>query len=120
MSSDITRVAVYPPIGIARVGNSPEHYLAPEVPGLPAFSPGGYKDADGRVKKQVVRFRIYGFNEAGEVVREITADEAEIEWRVHVANHKAAWYQFNNALDLGAWRSPGRPATAPFPTVRSW
>lgn len=100
MSETITRVAVYPPIGVARVGNSPEYYFAPEVPGRAAVSPGGYKDRRGRVKKQVVRFRIYGLDDHGNVVKELTADDAEIEWRVHVANRKAAWYQFNNALDL--------------------
>jgi L-Lysine epsilon oxidase N-terminal/L-lysine epsilon oxidase C-terminal domain len=100
MPKPITRVAVYPPIGIARVGNSPEHYLAPEVPGHAAVSPGGYKDRRGRVKKQVVRFRVYGLDDDGHAVKELTADDAEIQWRVHVANRKAAWYQFNNALDL--------------------
>lgn len=96
----ITSVAVYPPIGIARVGNSAEYYFAPEVPGQAADAPGGYKDGTGQVKKQVVRFRIYGLDKDGNVVRELTAKDAKIEWRVHVANRKAAWYQFNNALDL--------------------
>jgi hypothetical protein len=100
MSKTITQAAIYPPLGIARVGNSPEHYFAPETPGHAAVSPGGYKDRQGRVKKQVVRFRVYGLNDKGEVVRELTAADAEIEWRVHVANRKAAWYQFTNALDL--------------------
>ena len=36
------------------------------------------------------------------LVREITASEATIQWRVHVANRKAGWYQFVNAMDLGA------------------
>lgn len=101
----ITKYAIYPAIGIARIGNAPpnspdDYYLAPEIPGQPAKVTGGYKDSQGRVKKQVACFRIYGLTEDGTVVREITADEANIEWRVHVANRKAAWYQFNNALDL--------------------
>jgi hypothetical protein len=33
----------------------------------------------------------------------VTADDAEIAWRVHLANRKAAWYQFLNAMDLGAY-----------------
>lgn len=106
----ITQVAIYPPIGIARIGNAPEAYFfAPEQPGQPALANGGYKDAQGRVKRQVARFRIYGLNQKGAVVRELTADDATIEWRVHVANHKAAWYQFNNALDL-----PGLAVPAAF------
>jgi hypothetical protein len=97
----IKTVAIYPPIGIARIGNAPEEfYFAPEIPGQPAQSENGFKDSQGRVKKQVVRFRIYGLNQEGQVVRELTGDDAEIEWRVHIANRKAVWYEFNNALDL--------------------
>ena len=97
----IVKCAIYPALGIARIGNAPEEYfLAPEIPGKPTVAEGGYKDSQGRVKKQVTRFRIYGLTEDDRVVKEITADEAEIVWRVHVANRKAAWYQFNNALDL--------------------
>ena len=104
-TGSIKKAAIYPPIGIARVGNAPpdtptDYYIAPEIPGQPAEVEGGYKDSKGRVKKQVVRFRVYGLDENDKVVKELTADDAEIEWRVHVANRKAAWYKFNNALDL--------------------
>src|SRR5471030_2043897 len=51
----IARIAVYPPMGICRVGNSGEWFLAPEVPGLPAVPDGRYKDDRQRVKKQVQR-----------------------------------------------------------------
>nr|HCQ15942.1 hypothetical protein [Cryomorphaceae bacterium] len=98
--NSITRVAIYPPLGIARVGNSKEFYLASDVPGVAPDPEGGYKDGENRVKKQVVRFRIYGFDKKGEVVKELTeTDDVSIRWRVDVANVKAAWYQFNNALD---------------------
>ena len=97
----ITKCAIYPAVGIARIGNAPDdYYLAPEMPGKPAEIKDGYKDSQGRVKKQVARFRIYGLTEDGKIVRELTADEANIKWRVHVANRKAAWYKFTNALDL--------------------
>ena len=50
MADSITRVAIYPPIGIARVGNAPtEYYIASELPGRPAQVEGGYKDEKGRV-----------------------------------------------------------------------
>jgi hypothetical protein len=104
----IVRLAVYPPLGISRVGNSDEWFLAPEVPGVPALPDGRYKDGVQRVKKQVQRFRIYAFNRAGEVIREITAAEARITWTVHVADTKAAWYGFNNPLD-NAEIAPGLP-----------
>ena len=80
----------------------------PEIPGQPAQVEGGYKDSQGRIKKQVVRFRIYGLNDNDEVIKELTADDAEITWRVHVANRKAAWYEFNNAMDLGELALPAR------------
>lgn len=96
----IQRVAIYPPVGIARIGNSSEYYFASDLPNAIEKPKGGFKDKEGKVKKQVARFRIYGFNAAGEVVKEITAIDAKIDWRVHVANVKSAWYEFNNALDL--------------------
>ena len=99
--NEISYVAIYPPIGIARIGNSPEHFLASDLPGVSEVPEDGYKDTKGRIKKEVARFRIYGFNSAGDVVKELTADEATINWRAEVANVKAAWYEFNNALDLG-------------------
>jgi hypothetical protein len=99
----IVRCAIHPAIGIARVGNSSpdDFYLAPEIPGRPADpGPSGYKTAAGEIRREAARFRVYGYDEAGEVVGEITAGDAEIVWEVHLANRKAAWYQFLNALDL--------------------
>jgi hypothetical protein len=93
---------IYPCLGVARVGNSEtEYFVGPESPGEVPRPEGGYKDGEGRVKRQAARFRIYEVNEAGEALREITADDAEITWRVHLANRKAGWYQFLNAMDLG-------------------
>ncbi|MES2727938.1 MAG: LodA/GoxA family CTQ-dependent oxidase [Bacteroidota bacterium] len=96
----IHSVAIYPPVGIARIGNSQEYFFASDIPGTVEKPAGGYKDKEGKVKKQVARFRIYAFNAAGQVIKELTAAEATIDWRVHVANVKSAWYEFNNALDL--------------------
>jgi len=96
----IVRYAIHPAIGVARVGNSPDgFFIGPQAPG--EVPPPPYKDASGAVKRQVARFRIYGFNSRGRAVREITPADADIEWRVHLANRKAAWYQFDNAMDLG-------------------
>lgn len=98
--SKIDRVSIYPPIGIARIGNSPEYFLASELPGVEPEPTNGYKDEDGRIKKQAVKFKVYAFDKAGKVLGELTNEEAKINWHVHVANVKAAWYEFNNALDL--------------------
>lgn len=105
-SKAVVRCAIHPSIGVARVGNAPadDYYLAPEVPGRAADpGPQGYKNAKGQVRKEAARFRIYGYDKKGNVVREITAadsDIAEITWEVHLANRKPAWYQFMNAMDL--------------------
>jgi hypothetical protein len=101
-NGSITRYVIYPGIGIARVGNSEnEYFVGPEAPGEVIQPEGGFKDPAGAIKRQAARFRIYGLNEAGVAVKEVTADDAEITWRVHLVNRKAGWYEFNNAMDLG-------------------
>lgn len=74
---------IFPPIGIARVGNSEQFYLAPETPGtggkgslpipvdieceavkLPvtegeAFKETDFRDGSGNMRRQAVRFRIF-------------------------------------------------------------
>ena len=97
----IVRAAIYPAIGIARVGNSQsEHFLAPEVADPPPEVPGFYRDPTGALKRQAVRFRVYGLNAAGVPIAELTVENAEICWTVHLANKKSAWYQFQIALDI--------------------
>ncbi|WP_328923749.1 LodA/GoxA family CTQ-dependent oxidase [Streptomyces sp. NBC_00190] len=97
----IVRAAIHPAIGVARVGDSvDEFFLAPETEDGPPLPAGSYKDATGALKRQAARFRVYGYNAAGEPVAELTADNAEVRWTVHVANKKAAWYQFQLALDI--------------------
>lgn len=100
----IVRAAIYPPIGICRVGNSPDaFYIGPEVadpPDLPDLPPGWYRDSAGRLKREAARFRIYGLNGLGRPVKELTAENAAIYWSVQVANQKASWYEFQLALDI--------------------
>lgn len=96
----IVKAAIYPAIGIARVGNSDDYLIGPEVPEPLPEPPGSYRDKTGALKRQAARFRIYGLNAEGEAVAELTADNAEIEWTAHLANKKAAWYQFQLALDI--------------------
>ena len=97
----ITRFAIFPSIGVARVGNSPEgYYLGPEVPGGPRA--GDYRDSAGRLLRKAARFRVHGLDAAGNVVKEITAADARITWKVAIANKKAAWYDFIQALDIPA------------------
>ncbi len=96
----ITHAKIHPAIGVARVGNSrDEFFIGPEVPDEVSLPPGSYKDATGALKRQAARFRVYGYNAAGEAVRELTAADAAITWTAHLANKKAAWYEFQLALD---------------------
>lgn len=114
-TKNIVRCVIYPGLGIARVGNAPgesDYFIGPEAPGEQPQPPGGFKDAEGRIKRQAARFRVYGLDAEGNVVKEITADDGEVRWRVHVANRKAAWYQFNNAMDLGAFSQSSLPRNA--------
>jgi hypothetical protein len=97
----VVRAAIHPAIGVARIGDSEDAYfIGPEVVD-PAREPADfYRDPAGALKRQAARFRIYGYNVGGEVVRELTADDADIRWTVHLANKKAQWYQFQAALDI--------------------
>lgn len=107
------RYVIGPSIGIARVGNSPtDFYLAPEaiggrpvecdVQGNPILKDGQpvpvsqYKDGDGRVKRQAARFMVFAVEDDG-AAREVTLDDPDvlaIRWTAHLANKKAAWYNF--------------------------
>lgn len=101
LTSAIVKAAIHPGIGVARLGNSPDGwFVGPELPYGVGGPEGGYRDELGAIKRQGARFRIYGYDVDGQVVGEITADEAAIAWTVHVANRKAAWYNFDVALDI--------------------
>jgi hypothetical protein len=111
-SDEIVRAAIHPAIGIGRVGNSRESFFfGPEVPGALPSAPKGFKDAHGAAARQAARFRVYGLDASGKPVRELTAQEAEITWRVNVANTKPAWYEFDTAFDIpGSTPAPRRNA----------
>ncbi|EGJ30931.1 MULTISPECIES: LodA/GoxA family CTQ-dependent oxidase [Moorena] len=107
----IVRAAIYPGIGIARVGNSTAegeegYYIGPEVTD-PDLKGVNNRDDSGAIKRQAARFRIYGYNAAGEVVKELkcTDTNTEIKWTVHLANRKAQWYKFVVALDIPEWNN---------------
>jgi len=100
---EIVSAAIHPGIGIARIGDSREEdgfYVGPEVPHPPHATVDEMRDGTGAIKRQAARFRVYGLDAQGRVVRELTPADAEIEWTVHLANKKASWYRFEAALDL--------------------
>jgi hypothetical protein len=99
----IVKAVIYPSIGVARVGNSPdEFFMGPEVPNPPPRDRGFYRDSEGRLKRQAARFRIYGVNAEGRIIRELSTEGsgAKVRWSVQLANTKAAWYGFQLALDI--------------------
>ena len=88
-------VKIFPPIGVARLGNSPsDYFIGPERPADPAVPIGGFRDAGGLIKRQAARFRIFGFDSSG-TPTELNLDNAQsITWTIHIANTKAAADQF--------------------------
>jgi L-Lysine epsilon oxidase N-terminal/L-lysine epsilon oxidase C-terminal domain len=107
----IATIKIHPTIGIARLGNSPsEFFIGPEKPGVHPRPIGGYRDAQGRITRQAARFRLFGYDKNGKVVREITAKDATITWTVHLANKKAEWIKFQGPK-LGTNKTLRRNAT---------
>lgn len=100
--SKIAYCRIYPGVGIARLGNSPEgFFVGPETPGVPASPPGGFKDEAGRIKRQAARFRLYAYDAADKVLGELTAKNADIIWTVHLTNRKAQYNTFRGRF----WQS---------------
>ncbi|WP_197331296.1 LodA/GoxA family CTQ-dependent oxidase [Ralstonia syzygii] len=112
--TDVAWLRVYPPLGIARVGNAdpgtveaPAFVIGPEIVGGPCTKPDGsparrvddFRTADGMIRRQAARFRLYAGLKNGSVV-ELTSDDCTITWTVSIANLKAGWYEFNQAMDL--------------------
>ncbi|KIK63444.1 hypothetical protein GYMLUDRAFT_163033 [Collybiopsis luxurians FD-317 M1] len=107
-ASDIHHIEIFPPIGIARVGDAKEeYYYAPEVPGLDDHPFGNFRDEKGGIKRQAVRFRVYAYDNTGKILGEINKSNGyTLSWTVHVANKKAAFYIFRgthaeHAFDRG-------------------
>ena len=99
-ASRVVRVAIHPAIGVARVGNSERaEFVGPQVRDPAPVPPEELRDAAGALGRQVAEFRLYGFDADGKVVMEITAADAAITWTAHLANKKAAWYQWQIAMD---------------------
>lgn len=86
----IKTIRIHPAIGIARLGNSPDFFIGPIRPRDPAPPPGGYKDAQCRIKRQAAQFRLFAYDESDVLVKEITAADATIQWTTQLVNRKAA------------------------------
>jgi len=92
--------AIYPPIGFARLGNSPDgFFIGPEGPdslGLEFDAAGAeqpvirFKDNDLRMKRQGARFRIFEFSETSDPVEATFPAGTVVRWTVTMANKKDA------------------------------
>ena len=113
MSLDqIEYIKLSPGIGMARVGNSDTDFIGPETPGIPPNPTGGFKDAEHKIKPMSSRFRVFGYNAAGEVIKELnmgTSGVTSLDWTVHMANKKAANYAFQGKFGFTTsdLRNPG-------------
>ncbi|KWV59179.1 hypothetical protein AS026_29190 [Rhizobium altiplani] len=124
---DLAKVAyckIYPPIGIARVGDSTAddgYFFAAEGPDGFIEGPEGsvphdefrYRDKTGKVKRQAARFRLYAFDNHDLCLGEITHAHGDIEWSAELANKKAAWFGFFGAEGArSAFRAEEPPRAA--------
>ena len=110
-SKQIVKAAIYPPIGVMRVGNSVDEFFIGPLVDEPQVNADvyAYRDKTGALKRQAAQFRIYGLNEAGEAVKELTMENSSITWSSQLANQKSSWYQFHIALDIPEALSPEIP-----------
>ena len=101
-SNRIVKAAIYPPIGVMRVGNSKHEYFIGPLVDEPEVKSDiyAYRDKTGALKRQAAQFRVYGLNKNGKAVAELTMENAEITWHSQLANQKSSWYQFQIALDI--------------------
>ena len=83
----VVKARIVPPMGVARLGNSPDEWFAgPELPGVSTTTPDGrFNDALCRVRRQAARFRVYGYDAGDQLVGQLTAADATIEWAVGLA-----------------------------------
>src|SRR5262245_2160510 len=131
---------IHPAIGIARVGDAARsdasndfYFVGPEIPEFAANvdpqsgAQGAFKTADGKVKPQAARFRVFEyekgsdgkFRSIGEVKTSDGARAVKIVWTAHLANRKANFCAFHGqagAEDNPLFSSYGTPRN---PTVRN-
>lgn len=152
MTAPVLRI--HPAIGLSRVGNSEEYYLAPEtsaglvqpgtnlVGGMP-IQPGtesdpitdqDLRDADGALKRQAQRFRIYQYDDPaaaakypyqGQVQEVIIGSVVDgkavtdIFWTVHLANKKANCWILVESVPTGVIGSLSAYNNGQLPPLRN-
>lgn len=95
---------ISPSVGVARLGNSTGQFcLSPDaIGGLPyeadAFGNKlgpikNFKDEESQVRRQGQLFKV--FDSEGNELTNKSPNVASMNWTVHLANKKAAWYQYS-------------------------
>lgn len=114
---------IHPAIGVARVGDATtDFFIGPEIPGRPAEGDPAVGSkvppfkVGGAIKRQAARFRVWQYVDNGkgkfQPAAEVNLDTKDIEWiewTVHIANKKAAFFQFDGLLGDPVF-GPGPPA----------
>ena len=111
----LQKVQIFPAIGFARIGNSQDWFIGPELPFPAPVSPppgGNYKDEACRIKRQAQRFRLWGFY-SDSSNRELTLADGDITWTVHLVNAKPS-LNGQGTIDGGLQTLNGAAATASF------
>jgi hypothetical protein len=96
----MVRYKIFPPIGIARLGESDDYFLGPEVPGQGPTDPGPngvtiattrFKDASlKKIRKQAARFHVFESADGESWVPARLPENATVTWRVSLTNKKSA------------------------------
>ncbi|MFT4927359.1 MAG: L-lysine 6-oxidase [Phenylobacterium sp.] len=97
-------LTIHPSVGISRLGNSPGAFcLSPEGIGQLPFEADAdgnklgpvieFKDESGQIKRQGQVFKLY--QQDGSELTLSSPNVSSITWNVHLANKKAAWYQYS-------------------------
>jgi hypothetical protein len=102
---------IHPAIGFARLGNSPEWFPGPTIPGVTA-RPMKYRDDAKKLKRQAAGFCVYAYDDTNPSAAPVQVEVGPgkpvtaIMWTVHLANKKAAWFGFDGLTGSGDILNP--------------
>jgi len=106
-----TTYKIHPAIGIARVGDSDQYYIAPDSPGaLPteyssaSTNIGPFRDKDSKLLKQAAKFKVFKYDDEHPEGIEVQTGQdgvSFIEWKAWIANKKSSWFQFEQQTGSG-------------------
>ncbi|KAF9504784.1 hypothetical protein BS47DRAFT_1401028 [Hydnum rufescens UP504] len=102
-ADEIDALEIFPPVGIARLGDSEkEYFFAPEVPGniSPPTPDGNFRDDEQKIRRQAARFRVYAYDKKGLLLGEVNSkNEYTLTWTVHVANKKGSFIKLTGRFE---------------------